>query len=101
MLLNLMRANNVEHTVLIQVIHYKWDNSYLADVLKRYPKRFRGVCRVNPQDPAAPDHLSRLTEVNGFRRSATETRTAPRAGSISKCVCEDLAHVVALAPAVP
>jgi predicted TIM-barrel fold metal-dependent hydrolase len=67
MLLNLMRANNVEHTVIIQVIHYKWDNSYLADVLKHYPKQFRGVCRVNPQDPAAPDHLSRLTEVDGFR----------------------------------
>lgn len=66
MLLGLMRANNVEHTVIIQVIHYKWDNSYLAGVLKRYPKQFRGVCRVNPEDPAAPDHLSRLTEVDGF-----------------------------------
>jgi len=61
-----MRSNNVERTVIIQVIHYKWDNSYLADVLKRYSKQFRGVCRVNPQDPAAPDHLSRLTEVQGF-----------------------------------
>src|SRR5438270_1374026 len=44
MLLELMRANQVERTVIIQVIHYKWDNSYLADVLKRYPKHFRGVC---------------------------------------------------------
>jgi predicted TIM-barrel fold metal-dependent hydrolase len=61
-----MHANNVSHTVIIQVIHYKWDNSYLADVLKRYPKQFRGVCRVNPEDPAAPDHLSRLTEIDGF-----------------------------------
>ncbi len=61
-----MHANHVARTVLIQVIHYKWDNSYLASVLKRYPRTFKGVCRVNPEDPAAPDQLSRLTEVQGF-----------------------------------
>src|SRR5580693_7803228 len=47
MLLDLMRANKVERTVIIQVIHYRWDNSYLASVLKRYPRVFQGVCRVN------------------------------------------------------
>ena len=66
MLLALMRANGVAGTVIIQVIHYKWDNSYLLSVLKRYPGTFQGVCRVNPQDPAAPDRLSQLTE-QGFR----------------------------------
>jgi len=66
MLLDLMKVNGVSRTVIIQVIHYKWDNSYLADVLKRYPQMFRGVCRVNPEDPAAPDELSRSTE-QGFR----------------------------------
>src|ERR1700733_10500446 len=66
-LLDLMHANNVLRTVLIQVIHYKWDNRYLASVLKRYPQTFRGVCRVDPQDPAAPVYLSRLTEAHGFR----------------------------------
>ncbi len=66
MLLDLMKANGVSKTVIIQVIHYKYDNSYLADVLKRFPKTFQGVCRVDPLDPAAPDHLSRLTE-QGFR----------------------------------
>jgi len=66
MLLELMRANNVEKTVIIQVIHYRWDNSYLRDVLKQYPQYFQGVCRVNPQDPAAPDHLSQRT-AEGFR----------------------------------
>lgn len=65
-LIALMHANGVSRTVLIQMIYYKWDNSYLADVLKRYPKLFHGVCRVNPEDPAAPDHLSQLTE-QGFR----------------------------------
>jgi L-fuconolactonase len=67
MLLDLMKANGVEKTVIIQVIHYRWDNSYLADVLKRYPSYFRGVARVNPESPAAPDDLSRLVEQQGFR----------------------------------
>jgi L-fuconolactonase len=65
-LLGLMKENGISRTVIIQVIHYRWDNSYLADVLKRYPAQFKGVCRVNPEDPAAPDHLSRLTEEQGF-----------------------------------
>jgi L-fuconolactonase len=65
-LLDLMKANGVSKTVIIQVIHYTYDNSYLADVLKRYPNTFQGVCRVDPRNPAAPDHLSTLTE-QGFR----------------------------------
>ena len=66
MLLDLMKANGVEKTVIIQVIHYRYDNSYLAMVLKKYPQFFQGVCRVDPLDPAAPDQLSQLTE-QGFR----------------------------------
>ena len=66
MLLDLMKANGVQKTVIIQVIHYKYDNSYLADVLKQYRGTFQGVCRVDPLDPAAPDHLSRLAG-QGFR----------------------------------
>ena len=66
MLLDLMKANGVSKTVIIQVIHYRYDNSYLASVLKRYPQYFQGVARVDPLDPAAPDHLSRLTE-QGFK----------------------------------
>jgi L-fuconolactonase len=65
-LLNLMQANQVARTVIIQVSHYRWDNSYLASVLKNYPKKFHGVCRVNPEDPAAPDQLTQLTEEQGF-----------------------------------
>jgi hypothetical protein len=36
-LLELMEANAVDRTVLIQVIHYRWDNSYLANVLSVTP----------------------------------------------------------------
>jgi len=67
MLLNLMRANGVSRTVIIQVIHYRWDNRYAADVLRQYPQYFRGVARVNPESPQAPDDLSRLVEDQGFQ----------------------------------
>jgi predicted TIM-barrel fold metal-dependent hydrolase len=67
MLLDLMRANGVARTVIIQVIYYRWDNSYAADVLRQYPQYFRGVARVNPDSPQAPDDLSRLVEEQGFQ----------------------------------
>ncbi len=66
MLLKLMQASGVDRTVIIQVIFYKWDNRYLADVLKTYPQYFRGVARVNPEDPAAPDHLTHWMGQPGF-----------------------------------
>src|SRR5437868_4966388 len=81
-LLELMHKNDVPHTVIIQVIHYRWDNSYLADVLKRYPRIFQGVCRVNPQDPSAPDQLSRLTEYQGFRGVRLSPAAGPEGDSI-------------------
>src|SRR5260370_39308957 len=65
-LLDLMKANGVAKTVLIQVIHYRYDNSYTLDTLKRYPQYFQAVSRVAPLDPAAPAHLSHHTE-QGFR----------------------------------
>lgn len=61
-LLALMKANGVSKTVIIQVRYYMFDNSYLASVLKQYPQYFKGVARVDPRDPAAPDHLSKLVE---------------------------------------
>lgn len=85
MLLDLMKANGVARTVIIQVIHYKWDNSYLADILKRYPKTFHGVARVNPEDPNAPDHLSKLTE-QGFRG----VRISPSANADGNWIKGDL-----------
>ena len=76
-LLGLMKANGVEHTVIIQVIHYRYDNRYLASVLKQYPRYFKGVARVDPLDPASPDHLSRRVEEEGFRG----VRLSPGAGA--------------------
>jgi len=67
MLLALMKAHGVAKTVIIQVIYYRWDNSYVADALRQYPQHFQGVARVNPEDPAAPDHLVKLVREQGFR----------------------------------
>ena len=66
-LLDLMKKNGIAKTVIIQVIHYRYDNSYLAAVLRQYPQYFLGVCRVDPLDPAAPDQLSHWSEQKGFR----------------------------------
>lgn len=66
MLLDLMQRAGVAQAVLIQVIHYRWDNRYVADMLRQYPQKFRGVARVDPEDPAAPDRLAELTR-EGFR----------------------------------
>lgn len=61
-LLQRMHANLVARTVLIQVIHYKWDNRYLVDCLRRHPSLFAGVCRVNPEADDAADQLSDWTQ---------------------------------------
>src|SRR5437016_53779 len=81
MLLELMAANGVARTVIIQVIHYRWDNSYAADVLRQYPKYFRGVARVNPESPGAPDDLSSLVEQQGSQGRSEERRV----GKECKC----------------
>ena len=79
MLLDLMHANNVSRTVLIQVIHYKWDNSYLASVLKRFPGQFHGVCRVNPETPPHPTSSPASPRSRASVASASAPPPAPRA----------------------
>ena len=66
MLLKEMAAHGVDRTVLVQVIYYRWDNRYTAHALRAHPDKFMAVCRVNPEDPAAPDRLSYWTEEQGF-----------------------------------
>ena len=66
-LLGKMETHGTEKTVLVQVIHYKWDNRYAGDCLKRFPDRFEGVCRVDPESQGAADDLSYWVEEYGFR----------------------------------
>ena len=67
MLLELMNKNGVEKTVLVQVIHYRWDNSFVSHTVKKYPHKFVGVGRINPEDPSAADHLSYWVEEHGLQ----------------------------------
>lgn len=67
MLLENMRANGIEKTVIIQVLYYMFDNSYARFVVNRYPQHFVAVCRVDPRSPAAPDDLSKLIKEDKFQ----------------------------------
>jgi predicted TIM-barrel fold metal-dependent hydrolase len=77
MLLELMAANGVEKTVLVQVIHYRWDNSYAVHAMKTYPDKFMAVGRINPEDPEAPDHLSHWVEEHGVHGVRLSPATGP------------------------
>ena len=48
-------------------MHYRWDCRYVGDVMKKYPKEFQGVCRVNPEATDAADELTKWTEEWGFK----------------------------------
>jgi predicted TIM-barrel fold metal-dependent hydrolase len=65
MLLDLMQANGVDRTVLVQFIGYRWDNRYALESMKKHSPFFGGVARVNPLDDGAADQLSELT-AEGF-----------------------------------
>ena len=71
MLLQLMATNGVDRTVLVHPIHYLWDNRYVLYAAGKYPAKFMAAGRVNPEDPAAPDHLTEWTEqgLHGVRLS--------------------------------
>src|SRR5262249_7010917 len=58
-LLGLMQAHGVERTVIVHVIHYRWDCRYTADVVRAHRDKFAGVCRVDPQSPGAAEDLRR------------------------------------------
>jgi predicted TIM-barrel fold metal-dependent hydrolase len=85
MLLELMKANGVARTVLVQFIGYRWDNRYALDSMKRHQPNFMAVCRVNPTDPASPDHLVALTS-QGFRG----VRLSPSGGASGDWIKSDL-----------
>ncbi len=75
MLLDLMHANDVARTVIIQVIHYKWDNSYLASVLKRYPRHVPGGVPGESRGPGCAGPAEPADGGPGLSRGAAEPRS--------------------------
>src|SRR3954465_8538949 len=47
-LLEHMKKNGLARPVIIQVIHFRYDESYLLSVLKQYPQFAQGVADVEP-----------------------------------------------------
>ena len=66
MLLAQMELNGVAKTVLVQSTA-TLDNSYVLECVRRFPGRFSVVCRVDVNDPTAPDTLA------GLRDAGAET----------------------------
>lgn len=61
MLLKLMAEHGVSWTVIVHVIYYRWDCRYAAASIAEYPKKFAGVCRVDPRSAKIVDDLNHWT----------------------------------------
>ena len=57
MLIDDMDKNGVTHCVLVQVVFHGWDNSYIADCVRRYPKRLVAHGLIDPLDPNVAERL--------------------------------------------
>lgn len=62
------------HSVLVQVIYHKWDNTYVADCAKRFPKRFKAHGLIDPEGPNVAEKLRYWMKdyggIHGMRFSA-------------------------------
>ena len=73
MLIKDMDQHGCTHSVLVQVIYHGWDNSYVADCVKRFPKRLKGHGLIDPTDPGVADKLEfwiKKQGLHGMRFSA-------------------------------
>ena len=66
-LIRFMDLNRIDRTVLIQCMYHGYDNSYMADCLKRYPDRVHGVALLDPKKPDTPTELERLHSEHGVQ----------------------------------
>jgi predicted TIM-barrel fold metal-dependent hydrolase len=66
MLVDDMDKHGCTHSVLVQCIYHGWDNTYVADCLERYPKRFRGHGLIEPTDPNVADKLKLWVKGRGL-----------------------------------
>jgi predicted TIM-barrel fold metal-dependent hydrolase len=61
MLIDDMDRNDVTHSVLVQVIYHGWDNTYVADCVRRFPDRLVAHGLIDPEDPQVADRLTYWT----------------------------------------
>ena len=61
-----MAEAGVDKAVIVQPIHYLYDNRYVADSLRRFPGKFAAIGLMDRHAPDAPDQLQRLVGEDGF-----------------------------------
>ncbi len=66
MLIDDMDEYGCTHAVLVQVIFHGWDNTYIADCVKRYPDRLRAHGLIDPTDPNVADKLEYWMKEHGL-----------------------------------
>ena len=83
MLIDDMDQHGCTHSVLVQVIFHGWDNTYIADCVKRYPDRLRAHGLIDPTDPKVADKLEYWMKehgLHGMRFSAIYYRDGRHGG---------------------
>ncbi len=83
MLIKDMDQHGCTHSVLVQVIYHGWDNTYVADCVKRYPKRLKAHGLIDPTDPKVADKLEYWVKehgLHGMRFSAIYYRNGNHGG---------------------
>ena len=66
MLIDDMDRHGCTHAVLVQVIYHGWDNTYIADCVRRYPDRFKAHGLIDPTDPKVADKLEFWMKEHGL-----------------------------------
>jgi predicted TIM-barrel fold metal-dependent hydrolase len=66
MLIDDMDRHGCTHCVLVQVVYHGWDNSYVADCVKRYPERLKAHGLIDPADPKVADKLEYWIKEHGL-----------------------------------
>src|SRR5689334_4336875 len=61
-----MKTDSVDLAVLVQERSGGWNNSYIADCVRRFPKRFVGHGLIDPHDPGNAAVLEREIKQNGL-----------------------------------
>lgn len=61
-----MKEFGVDRAVLINPRYYGWDNSYVANCIKRFPELFVGHGLLNPLDPRIANNLRYWVKEHGF-----------------------------------
>lgn len=61
-----MKQHGIDLAVLVQPRQYGWDNRYIADSVRRFPRQFVGHGLIDPHDPNNAGVLEREVRENGL-----------------------------------